>query len=149
MMKKTNFLCHLQHAQTHAHHCLEHFHFHMEVVEEAVSPVDLPVMDATVMDLPVMDLPVLDLPVMVITIMDLPVMGVTVMDLPVMGVTVMEIPVMGVTVMEIPAMGVTVMVVTAEVSISLILFKKYSDNILQNKESVYSSSRGGWGAKSL
>ena len=59
MMKKRIYLCHLRLAQTHGHHCLEHFQFHSEVVvEETVSPGDLPVMDATVMDL------------MVITIME-------------------------------------------------------------------------------
>merc|ERR1719491_1486574 len=69
------------------------------------------------------------------TIMDLPVMGdmgMTVMDLPVMGN-------MGMTVMDLPVMK-TVM----GVSISLILFKNYFDNNLRNKESVHSSSRGGW-----
>ena len=70
MMKKRIFLCHLRLAQTHGHRCLEHFQFHSEVVVgETVSPVDLPVMDATVMVIvtPV-DLPVMEA-VMVITIM--------------------------------------------------------------------------------
>jgi hypothetical protein len=49
MTKKTIVLCHLRLAQTHAHPCLDHFHLVLEeVVEEAVSPEDLPVMDADV-----------------------------------------------------------------------------------------------------
>ena len=55
MMKKRIYLCHLRLAQTHGHHCLEHFQFHSEVVvENTVSPGDLPVMDATVMEVMVM-----------------------------------------------------------------------------------------------
>ena len=49
MTKETIVLCHLRLAQTHAHPCLDHFHLVLEeVVEEAVSPEDLPVMDADV-----------------------------------------------------------------------------------------------------
>ena len=70
MMKKRIYLCHLRLAQTHGHHCLEHFQFHSEVVvEETVFPGDLPVMDATVMDLmeAVMVMTIMEV-VMVITI---------------------------------------------------------------------------------
>ena len=79
MTKKTIFLCHLRLAQTHAHHCPEHFQFHSEVVvEETVSLVDLPVMDATVMD-PVMD-PVMGVTVMVVTVMVVTVVVITITE---------------------------------------------------------------------
>ena len=78
MTKKTIFLCHLRLAQTHAHHCPEHFQFHSEVVvEETVSLEDLPVMDATVMDLP---LPVMGVTVMVVTVMVVTVMVITITE---------------------------------------------------------------------
>ena len=81
MTKKTIFLCHLRLAQTHAHHCPEHFHFHSEVVvEETVSLVDLPVMDATVMDLPVMGVTVMGVTVMVVTVMVVTVVVITITE---------------------------------------------------------------------